>query len=68
MDTFHAGAGHDVVSGWHNGDIVQVDQGVTVISISQVNADVHVTLSNAGEIDLINTQQTSLQPGWIVTA
>jgi Ca2+-binding RTX toxin-like protein len=68
MDTFRAGGGHDTVNGWHNGDIVQVDKGVTVISVSQVNADVHILLSNGGEVDLLNTQQTSLQPGWIVTA
>jgi Ca2+-binding RTX toxin-like protein len=67
MDTFRSGGGHDYVNGWHNGDIVQVDQGVTVSSVSQVNADVHILLSNGGEVDLLNTQLTSLQPGWIIT-
>jgi beta-glucanase (GH16 family) len=64
-DTFHAGAGHDVVNGWHNGDHVHVDSGVTY-QVSQVNADVHVTFSNGGEMDLIGVQQNSLQSGWIV--
>jgi Ca2+-binding RTX toxin-like protein len=64
-DTFHATAGHDVVNGWHAGDHIQHDSGVTY-QVSQVNADVHVTFSNGGEIDLLNTQQSSLQSGWIV--
>jgi Ca2+-binding RTX toxin-like protein len=64
-DVFHASAGHDTINGWHAGDHVQVDAGVTY-TVSQVNADVHVVFSNGGEMDLLNTQQTSLQSGWIV--
>jgi Ca2+-binding RTX toxin-like protein len=64
-DTFHAGAGHDYVNGWHSGDTVQVDPGVTW-TVTQVNADVHINLSNGGEMDLLNTQQSALSPGWIV--
>jgi Ca2+-binding RTX toxin-like protein len=64
MDTFHAGGGHDAVSGWHNGDHVQVDSGVTY-RFSQVSADVRITFSNGGEMDLLNTQEASLQSGWI---
>ena len=67
LDTFHAGAGHDQVIGWHVGDHVQVDSGVTW-TVSQVNSDVHVTFSNNGEMDLLNTQASSLQSGWIFTA
>ena len=66
LDTFHAGAGHDAVSGWHAGDHVQVGAGVTW-SVVQVNADVHITFSNGGEMDLLNTQSSSLQTGWIVS-
>lgn len=65
-DTFHAGAGHDRVDGWHAGDRVQVDSGLTWTAL-QVNSDVHVTFSNNGEMDLLNTQVTSLQSGWIFT-
>jgi Ca2+-binding RTX toxin-like protein len=67
MDTFHAGAGHDVINGWHTGDRVQVDAGVS-FSATQVNADVHVAFSNGGEMDLLNTQASSLQSGWIFSA
>jgi beta-glucanase (GH16 family) len=67
MDTFHAGAGHDVVAGWHAGDHIQVAAGVTY-GVAQVNADVHVTFSNGGEMDLLNVQQSSLQNGWIVSS
>jgi Ca2+-binding RTX toxin-like protein len=64
MDTFHASAGHDVIDGWHAGDHVQVDSGVTY-TVSQVGADVHVAFSSGGEIDLLNIQQSSLESGWI---
>jgi beta-glucanase (GH16 family) len=64
QDTFHASAGHDVVNGWHDGDLVQVDQGVTW-NATQVNGDVHVAFSNGGEMDLVNTQLQSLHSGWI---
>jgi beta-glucanase (GH16 family) len=64
-DTFHAGGGHDVINGWHNGDHVHIDQGVTY-TVAQVNGDVHITLSNGGEMDLIGVQQSSLQSGWII--
>lgn len=63
-DTFHAGAGHDVINGWHSGDHVQVDGGVSYV-VTQVNADVHIVFLNGGEVDLLNTQQSSLQSGWI---
>ena len=64
MDTFRAGAGHDVVNGWHSGDHVQLDSGVTYTA-TQVNGDVHIVFSNGGEMDLINVQQSALQTGWI---
>jgi len=64
-DIFHAGAGHDTINGWHAGDHVAVDAGVTY-TVTQVNADVHVVFSNGGEMDLLNTQQSSLQSGWII--
>jgi Ca2+-binding RTX toxin-like protein len=67
MDTFRAGAGHDHVHGWHAGDQVQVASGVTN-TVTQVGADVHITFSNGGEMDLLDVQSTSLQPGWIVSA
>jgi len=41
-----------------------VDSGVTY-TVTQVNSDVHILFSNGGEMDLLNTQQTSLQSGWI---
>jgi Ca2+-binding RTX toxin-like protein len=65
MDTFHAAAGRDVISGWHSGDVVQLATGVTC-SVSQVGADVHITFSNGGEMDLLNTQTTSLTGGWLL--
>jgi beta-glucanase (GH16 family) len=64
-DTFHAGGGHDVINGWHTGDHVQIDQGTTY-TVAQVNGDVHITLSNGGEVDLIGVQQSSLTANWIV--
>jgi beta-glucanase (GH16 family) len=64
-DTFHAGGGHDIVNGWHNGDHVHVDAGVT-FATTQVGADVHIAFSNGGEMDLLNTQVNSLQAGWII--
>jgi len=67
MDTFHATAGHDSVTGWHAGDHVQVDSGVT-FAVAQVNGDAHITFSTGGEMDLLNTQVSSLQAGWIVAA
>src|SRR5262249_52944775 len=67
LDTFRAGAGHDQVNGWHAGDHVQVASGVTWTT-SQVNRDVHINFSNGGEMDLMRTQLSSLQPGWIVQA
>lgn len=36
-------------------------------SVSQVNGDVRISLSDGGEMDLLNTQISSLQPGWIVS-
>ena len=63
MDTIHAGAGHDIVYGWHTGDHVQLGSGA--YGATQVGSDVHVTFSNGGEMDLINTQLSSLQSGWI---
>jgi Ca2+-binding RTX toxin-like protein len=64
IDTFHAGPGHDVVNGWHLGDVVQVATGV-IYTVTQVNADVHIVFSNGGEMDLLNTQTSSLSTGWI---
>ena len=66
QDSIHAGAGHDVVNGWHAGDHVLVAAGVTY-TVAQVNADVHVTFSNGGEIDLLGVQQPSLQSDWILS-
>jgi Ca2+-binding RTX toxin-like protein len=63
-DTFRAGPGHDYVNGWHQGDHVQVAAGVTYVA-AQVSADVRITFSNGGEMDLLNTQSQTLQPGWI---
>lgn len=37
-------------------------------TVSQVNADVHITFSNGGEMDLLNTQATSLTGGWLLQA
>jgi Ca2+-binding RTX toxin-like protein len=65
-NTFHTGAGHDIVNNWHSGDLVQVDHGVTYTA-TQVSGDVHVNLSNGGEMDLIGAQLSALPPGWIVT-
>lgn len=67
QDTFHAGKGHDQVSGWHAGDRVQVDVGVAWTP-TQAGADVHIALSNGGEMDLLNVQLSSLQAGWIFQA
>jgi Ca2+-binding RTX toxin-like protein len=64
MDTFHAAAGHDVVSGWHAGDVVQYST-VLNYQVAQVGADVHITFSNGGEMDLLNTQTTALTGSWI---
>jgi hypothetical protein len=67
LDTFRAGSGHDLINGWHAGDQVQVASGVTWTT-AQVNGAVHITFSSGGEMDLLNTQLSSLQPGWIVSA
>jgi Ca2+-binding RTX toxin-like protein len=67
MNTFDAGPGHDLVAGWHAGDHVQVDSGVTY-TVTQVNAGVQINFSNGGEMDLLNTQLSSLQSGWIFQA
>jgi Ca2+-binding RTX toxin-like protein len=66
-DTFWVSAGHDIVNGWHAGDQVQIASGLTY-TVTQVNADVRVNLSNGGEIDLIGVQKSSLPSGWIVNA
>ena len=66
-DTFHAGAGHDLITGWQSSDHIVVDSGVTWTS-TQVNSDVHVNFSNGGEMDLLGTQLSSLQSGWILNA
>jgi Ca2+-binding RTX toxin-like protein len=66
LDTFRAGSGHDLINGWHAGDQVQVASGVTWTT-AQVNGDVHITFSSGGEMDLLNTQVSSFQPGWIVS-
>lgn len=65
-DTFHASPGHDLVDGWHAGDEVLVDAGVSY-SVSQVGGDVHVVFSTGGEMDLIGVQKSSLPSGWIVS-
>jgi Ca2+-binding RTX toxin-like protein len=64
--TFHASAGHDYINGWHAGDHVQLDGGVTA-DATQVGADVHVALSNGGQMELLNTQLNSLQSGWLIS-
>jgi len=67
LDTFRAGSGHDQINGWHAGDQLQVAGGGTWTS-AQVNGDVHIIFSTGGETDLLNTQLSSLQSGWIVSA
>jgi Ca2+-binding RTX toxin-like protein len=68
-DTFHAGAGHDVVTDFNlaEGDRVMIDVGLGH-KASQAGADVHIDLSNGGQMILQNTQLSSLgaESGWIV--
>jgi Ca2+-binding RTX toxin-like protein len=68
-DTFHAGAGVDSISDFSitDGDRIQLDHGVTHTD-AQVGADVHLTLSNGGEVVLTNVQLSSLaNSNWIIT-
>jgi hypothetical protein len=65
VDTFRAGAGHDQINNWHAGDVVQVASDVSWTA-SQVGSDVHILFSNGGEMDLMSTQYSSLQSGWLV--
>lgn len=73
-DTIHAGAGHDSVIGWHAGDLIQVDAGVTCTFTEvdwtgpQVDIGVRIKFSNGGQMDLHNTRLDSLQAGWIVSS
>jgi hypothetical protein len=46
---------------------VQVDHGLTY-SVTQASADVHITFSNGGAMDLLKTQLSSLSSGWIVSS
>jgi Ca2+-binding RTX toxin-like protein len=66
-DTFHAGAGQDLVMSFNasQGDIVEIDHGLQ-FTVTQVNNDVHIDLSNGGEMILQNTTAPSSNPGWIV--
>lgn len=66
-DIFHAGPGHDVVTDWHAGDQVQLSTTVTY-TVNQSGADVHIDLSNGGQMVLQNTQVSSLPAGWLVQA
>jgi Ca2+-binding RTX toxin-like protein len=70
-NTFHAGAGHDTVTdfGLGQGDRVQIDSSLTY-TVSQSGSDVHIDLSNGGEMVLANTQETALGPtsGWIISS
>jgi Ca2+-binding RTX toxin-like protein len=69
-DTFHAGAGHDLVTDFTvgEGDRISIDAGLAY-QTSQSGSDVHIDLSNGGQIVLQNTRLSSLGPesGWIVS-
>jgi Ca2+-binding RTX toxin-like protein len=66
-DTFHAGAGQDLVMGFNSsqGDVVKIDAGVQ-FTVTQVGADAHIDLSNGGEMVLQNTTTSSSNPNWII--
>jgi Ca2+-binding RTX toxin-like protein len=70
-DTFHGSAGHDTVTDFNfsEGDRILLDHGVTPTA-TQVNADVHVDLSNGGQLILQNVQLSALgaTSGWILTS
>ena len=67
-DTFHASAGVETITDFNtaHGDVVQLDHGVTATT-GQSGADVHLMLSNGGEVILSNVQLTSLPSGWTVS-
>jgi Ca2+-binding RTX toxin-like protein len=70
-DTFHGASGvaHDVITDFHQaeGDHVQIAAGLTY-TISQLNGDVEIDVSNGAVIVLKNTQLSSLSAGWLVQA
>jgi Ca2+-binding RTX toxin-like protein len=70
-DTFHGSAGHDTITDFNfgQGDRILLDHGVTPTA-TQVNTDVHVDLSNGGQIILQNVQLSALgaTSGWILTS
>lgn len=68
-DTFHSfgGAGLDLVTDFNpaQGDRVALAPGTTYV-VSQVGADVHVTMGGGGELVLAGVQLSSLSSGWIL--
>jgi serralysin len=68
-DTFHSGVGgaRDVIVDFHQaeGDRVQIDARFTY-TVSQVDADVDIAVSNGEVIVLQNTNLQSLGDGWLV--
>jgi Ca2+-binding RTX toxin-like protein len=72
-DTFHGGAGHDLVTDFAIGslqnstvDHVLIDPGVTW-QATQSGANVMITFSNGGDMLLQNVQLSGLPVGWIGT-
>jgi serralysin len=67
-DTFHSfgEAGIDRVLDFNRseGDKVLLDVG-TIYTVSQVGADVVITMDGGGQLILVGVQQSSLSPGWI---
>ena len=67
-DTIHAGAGVDTVTDFDVAhDVVLLDRGVSGIA-GQVGADVHLNLSNGGQVILSNIQLNTLNSGWIISS
>jgi hypothetical protein len=67
-DTMHGSSGTDLVTDFlpSEGDRVEIDPGITY-QVSQVDADVHIDLSNGGHLILQNTQLGNLPPGWTIS-
>jgi Ca2+-binding RTX toxin-like protein len=68
-DTIHAGAGLNTVTDFDPAhDVVLLDHGVSGIA-SQVGADVHLALSNGGQVILSNVQLSALSgTGWLISS